>query len=172
MTFEYLFTRMKPTLILFVLLLIGIIAVLATLGAKSRSGTAAGLVAGKLLHCPKRPNCICSEYPEHSDHFVSPIAIDGRKTNVLLEDIRATLTEMQATSITEQPHYIAATFASKTFRFIDDFEIRIDSTPGQLHIRSASRVGYSDRGVNRQRVEQFRRSFDKQRHSQQNSNNY
>lgn len=150
---------MKLTLILFVLLLIGIIAALTTLGVKSRSGAAAGLVAGKLTDCPKQPNCICSEYPEHNDHFVSPIAIDGRKSEPLINDIRTTLVEMQATSIAEQPDYIAATFASKTFKFIDDFEIRIDTTSGQLHIRSASRVGYSDRGVNRQRVEQFRKLF-------------
>jgi uncharacterized protein (DUF1499 family) len=69
------------------------------------------------------------------------------------------LGQIHATIINQQQHYIAATFTSKVFKFVDDFEIRIDAEEHQLHIRSASRIGYSDLGVNRRRVEQFRELF-------------
>jgi uncharacterized protein (DUF1499 family) len=52
----------------------------------------------------------------------------------------------------EQANYLASTFASTLFGFIDDVEIRIDAKQGLVHLRSASRVGYSDLGVNRKRV--------------------
>jgi uncharacterized protein (DUF1499 family) len=44
-------------------------------------------------------------------------------------------------------------------KFVDDLEIRIDSTQKVIHIRSASRVGYSDMGVNRKRTELLKKLF-------------
>ena len=55
--------------------------------------------------------------------------------------------------------YIAATFSSAIFGFVDDLEIRIADDEGIIHVRSASRVGYSDGGVNRTRVETLRTHF-------------
>ena len=54
---------------------------------------------------------------------------------------------------------LVATFTSRLFRFVDDFALRVDGSAGLLHIRSASRVGYGDFGVNRRRVERFRAGF-------------
>ena len=54
-----------------------------------------------------------------------------------------------------QGNYMAATFRSPIFRFVDDFELRIDPASNLLHVRSASRVGTSDMGVNRKRVARF-----------------
>jgi len=62
----------------------------------------------------------------------------------------------------EKDNYIAATFTSSIFGFVDDFEIRIDPNEGVLHFRSASRVGYGDGGVNRKRVELFKRLYRKE----------
>lgn len=53
-------------------------------------------------------------------------------------------------------NYMAATFTSDLFRFVDDVEFRVDQSSGSLHVRSASRVGYSDLDANRKRVEQIR----------------
>ena len=53
----------------------------------------------------------------------------------------------------ESGNYLAAIFTSVIFKFVDDLEIRIDSTPEVIHIRSASRVGYSDMDVNKKRME-------------------
>ena len=59
----------------------------------------------------------------------------------------------------ESCDYLAATFTSAIFKFVDDLEIRIDSTQEVIHIRSASRVGYSDMGVNKKRTELLKKLF-------------
>ena len=69
-----------------------------------------------------------------------------------LEQVKAAITSTGGIITREQPYYISATYTSSIFRFVDDVEIR-DSQDGLIHIRSASRVGYSDRGVNKKRVE-------------------
>ena len=56
----------------------------------------------------------------------------------------------------ESDTYLAATFSSAMFGFVDDLEIRVDSSQKVIHIRSASRVGYSDAGVNKKRAEQLK----------------
>ena len=56
----------------------------------------------------------------------------------------------------QTPDYLHATFESTFFRFVDDFEARLDPETGSIHVRSASRVGQNDRGVNRERVDKLR----------------
>ncbi len=55
--------------------------------------------------------------------------------------------------------YIHAEFASAMFRFVDDVEFYFEDSRNIIHVRSASRVGYSDMGVNRKRIEQVRKLF-------------
>ena len=62
--------------------------------------------------------------------------------------------------ITMGDHYIHAEFTSAFFRFVDDVEFYFDSEAKIIHMRSASRIGYSDFGVNRQRMEKVRSLFD------------
>jgi uncharacterized protein (DUF1499 family) len=61
--------------------------------------------------------------------------------------------------ITETENYIHATFTSRIFRFVDDVEFYFMRDAPVIHVRSASRVGYSDLGVNRKRVEKIRQAF-------------
>ena len=61
--------------------------------------------------------------------------------------------------ITMEDHYIHAEFTSAFFRFVDDVEFYFDSEAKIIHMRSASRIGYSDFGVNRQRMEKVRSLF-------------
>lgn len=68
---------------------------------------------------------------------------------------KTTLLEMNAYIIKAENNYLAATFTSSLFKFVDDFELRLDNDGNKLHIRSASRLGYSDFGVNKRRVEHF-----------------
>ena len=126
------------------------------LGKYSQKGNAPGIVNGSLSKCSTKPNCVCSEYDDEVDHYIQPINIlsseeifDGSKAS-------ATIEEMGGNIITETDRYIAATFISRIFGFTDDFEIRVDQNNKVLHIRSASRVGYSDGGANQKRVELFR----------------
>jgi uncharacterized protein (DUF1499 family) len=62
--------------------------------------------------------------------------------------------------VTAQGNYIHAEVRSPVFRFVDDIEFLIDERRGNIHVRSASRTGYFDFGVNRKRVEEIRRRFD------------
>lgn len=60
----------------------------------------------------------------------------------------------------EQPLYFAATFSSAFFGFVDDVEVRIDPQQALIHLRSASRIGYSDFGANRKRLDQLKKAIE------------
>lgn len=135
------------------------VAFLFLLGKYSQKGAAPGLVDGSLTRCSGKPNCVCSEYEDDVDHYINSI-----KSTHQIDDLSkasATIQEMGGVINHESNHYIAATFASKLFGFVDDLEVRVDTVNGVMHIRSASRVGYGDGGVNRKRVEWFKKVYRK-----------
>jgi uncharacterized protein (DUF1499 family) len=117
-----------------------------------------GTAAGRLLPCPDSPNCVGSQDPE-ADHQIAPLAFTGpgpaalaRLKSVVLAQPRTRITE-------EQAGYMRAEFTSRIFRFVDDVEFLLDEPAKVIHVRSASRVGKSDLGVNRKRVEHLREVF-------------
>jgi len=115
------------------------------------------LVDGKLRACPSSPNCVSSESDSPSSR-VEPLTFQGppeKAWGVLKETIQ----EMGGRIQEEHDGYLWATFTSNLFRFVDDVEFRMVSTDGIIHVRSGSRVGYSDLGVNRRRVEKLRTLF-------------
>lgn len=112
-----------------------------------------GLVKGKLVRCPEKPNCVCSEYPEDKKHFVEPIKISDGIMNDVVDIIESIIRDLGGKIVSKTENYIAGTFKSPFFKFTDDLEIRIDRDERLIHIRSAARVGYSDMGVNKRRVE-------------------
>jgi len=71
-----------------------------------------------------------------------------------LAEAKAAIIKTGGTITSESDDYISATYMSGLFKFVDDVELRPDGDV--VHIRSASRVGYSDRGVNKKRVEAIR----------------
>lgn len=138
------------------------LAVLATgaivLGCRMNRPPTLGLAAGKLLPCPGSPNCVCSQDPD-ADHQIAPLAYTGdgpaalgRLKSVVMAQPRARITE-------EHGGYLRAEFTSLIFRFVDDVEFVLDENAHVIHVRSASRVGHSDLGVNRRRVERLRTAF-------------
>lgn len=62
----------------------------------------------------------------------------------------------QATIATREPNYLHVEFRSSLFGFVDDVEFLADEAANVIHVRSASRIGYSDGGTNRRRVEMLR----------------
>lgn len=130
----------------------GIVALLI-LARVSKSGNAPGLVDGTLSKCPERPNCVCSEQKGDTGHSVAPIIIPPEITGDIMAILGEAVREMGGTIEAENGNYLAATFSSAFFGFVDDLEIRIDATQKMIHLRSASRVGYGDGGVNRKRTE-------------------
>jgi len=129
-------------------LIVLIIVAFFFLGLKSQKGSAPGLINGQLAACGSAPNCVSSDGDVQPEKQVAPLSAS-------LADVRAAITASGGVITSETDSYISATYMSKLFKFVDDVELR-DAGDGTVHIRSASRVGYSDRGVNRKRVEAIR----------------
>jgi uncharacterized protein (DUF1499 family) len=114
-----------------------------------------GVADGRLAPCPGRPNCVSSE-AQDPDQRVAPLPL-GRDPIEGWQRIRAAVANLPRTRIvTESADYLHAESRSALFGFVDDLELRRDPDAGVAHVRSASRLGYSDLGVNRRRVESLR----------------
>ena len=150
---------MKKILLIIALFPVAVLLLFFALSLISRSDSAAGIVNGKLTSCPDKPNCVCSEYPDDAEHAIAPVQIPAGMEEDALPLMKVVLLEMGAEIQSETDIYIAATFTSGFFRFVDDVEIHLDTESGLLHVRSASRAGYSDMGVNQIRVEEIRLLF-------------
>ena len=147
---------MHISLITIIILVVVFTVWFVFLGKISRSGNSPGMIDGKLTQCPPKRNCVCSEYPQDTRHFVKPIPLTENTGIFTLASLKATLQDMGGVIRQEQKNYLAATFSSKIFGFVDDLEIRFNPEEQLIHVRSGSRVGDSDLGVNRKRIELLR----------------
>ncbi|MEM1437132.1 MAG: DUF1499 domain-containing protein [Pseudomonadota bacterium] len=139
---------MKTIVIGLVVLLVLGTAGFFYLGRKSQTGTAPGLSEGQLTPCPASPNCVSSELNTPEDKKVAPLPVGvWERVPGVIADLGGTVTQQDA-------GYVAAEFTSSTFKFVDDVEFRLDEDA--VHVRSASRVGYSDGGANGARVAALR----------------
>jgi uncharacterized protein (DUF1499 family) len=150
---------MKIAIIIIVSLIVVAILALFVLGQMSRSGEANGLFEAKLTKCPDKPNCICTEFVADASHYIEPIDLSQSNAAEVLSRLKNSIREMGGSLQAEADNYLAFTFTSSIFRFVDDLEIRIDKDLKIIHMRSASRVGHSDRGVNKKRIEQLKKLF-------------
>jgi uncharacterized protein (DUF1499 family) len=124
-------------------------------GKQSETGMANGL----LKPCPDTPNCVCSEYQESPRH-IEPISFAGDSQSAF-KRIKTAVLGINGKIEDEHNGYLHAVFTTPVFRFKDDLEIRIDGKNQLVHFRSASRVGHSDLGTNRKRVESLRSAFER-----------
>lgn len=111
-----------------------------------------GLKAGALRPCPGSQNCVSSEPGTPADKLVASFPAPGGRADLtrLAEVVR---TWPRTEIISATPDYVHAESTSLLLRFVDDVEFRFDSSAMVIHVRSASRLGESDLGVNRKRVE-------------------
>ncbi len=132
------------------------LALIFMASCSSSKSTVPRINNGKFLPCPSSPNCVSSQ-AEDAKHKVDPIAFPIRKKTVIQGIIVKALNEIGRVEIlTNTPEHIHAIFKTKIFKFKDDLDLYIDQTENLIHVRSASRTGYSDFNVNRKRVEQLR----------------
>lgn len=117
-----------------------------------------GLVEGRLRNCPDSPNCVCSQ-ETRPDYAIAPFPFTRDVAVAKTRLLEAVATLPRTKVITNDDEYLHITCTSLLMRYVDDLEFQIDPTAGVIHVRSASRVGYSDLGVNRQRVEAVRRAW-------------
>lgn len=136
---------------------IGLVLLLAILSIVSSRKPSEGMVNGRLRPCSARPNCVCSEYKDLQS-YVKPLAFSG-PADSSWERAKRITREMGGKIVREDDCYLWATFSTRLFRFVDDLELRMDEGNEVIHVRSGSRVGYSDMGVNRRRIEDFRVRF-------------
>ena len=134
------------------------VVALALMSLLSRRPATLGAPAGKLAPCPASPNCVCSQADDEG-HRVEPIAFTGDPAEAM-DQLRAVIAGMpRGVVVTATDGYLHAEFTSLVFRFVDDVECVVDADRRVIHVRSASRAGRSDFGVNRARVDAIRRAF-------------
>jgi uncharacterized protein (DUF1499 family) len=139
-------------------LLTGGVGGLALLSLLARRPANLGVRGGRLAPCPDTPNCVCTQAADDA-HRIEPLAHDGTPEEAMTR-LKAALSALPRTRIvTETPDYLHAESTSLLFRFVDDVEFLLDRERKVIHFRSASRVGRSDLGVNRRRMEALRRAF-------------
>jgi uncharacterized protein (DUF1499 family) len=116
-----------------------------------------GINDGKLAICLATPNCVSSQAAANdTEHFIKPIQIGG-DTATRMADLKLAIKSMpRSTIIKETNNYLYVEFTSKLMGFVDDVEFYFDSDGKSIQVRSASRLGESDLGVNRQRIEEIR----------------
>lgn len=131
------------------------------LSIDSRKARETGLLNGKLRPCPGTPNCVVSE-GSGKDSYIEPLTFSG-EPGAAWEHAKEALTGLGGRIEKDTGDYLWATFRSRIWRFVDDTELRLDAAGKVIHVRSASRVGKGDLGVNRKRVERLRNLF-KTRH--------
>jgi uncharacterized protein (DUF1499 family) len=135
---------MKLRLILFFIVVITSMTINANAPAKKN-----------LPPCKDTPNCVSSQATDEG-HFIAPFKISGNP-NLAWQALRKAIIthdRMILTHETETTLHAEAT--SLVLQFVDDIDAILDIEAGLIHIRSASRRGHSDFGVNRKRIETFR----------------
>lgn len=114
---------------------------------------------GKLLSCPPSPNCVVSGEADE-DHYIKPLSYESDRTEAFNNFVKI-LSVVPDTKIVEQKEdYIRTESRSKIMGFVDDAEFYFPSNEKVIYWRSASRLGESDLGVNRRRLEQIRLAFE------------
>lgn len=121
-----------------------------------------GARQGRLAPCPSSPNCVSSQ-AEDASHRVAPLEFEGSAGEAWQAALAATASLDRTRIVTDTGQYLHAESRSRIFGFVDDLELLLDAREKVIHVRSASRTGYSDLGVNRSRVQTLREKFNQAR---------
>jgi uncharacterized protein (DUF1499 family) len=114
-----------------------------------------GVNNGKLRDCPNSPNCVSSQSID-AEHKIAPLSYTGDAAKAL-EDLKSVISSLPRTKIiTAKDNYIYAEFTSALMGYVDDVEFYLNADKKVIEVRSASRLGESDLGVNRDRIETIR----------------
>lgn len=112
---------------------------------------------GNLTPCPASPNCISTAGTDQQHRIEPPEGDAAANFSRLRQQVAA---DKNARIVTENKSYLHAEYRSRLLGFTDDLEVLVDSGQNKLQLRSASRLGYSDFGVNRKRMESLLKSLE------------
>lgn len=113
---------------------------------------------GQFAPCPDSPNCVSTQSPDEN-HDIDPIPYPGTKDNAKKRLLQIIHSMPRTRVIVDNQDYLHVEFTSRIFRFVDDTEFYLAVEDAMIHFRSASRLGYSDLGANRKRMETIRSRF-------------
>lgn len=131
-------------------------AILVLSGCAGSPPNNLGINDGRLAPCPSSPNCV-SSFSDDEGHAVSAWSFQGTQAAAHSKLMQILQSTDNATVIANEANYIRAEFESALMGFVDDVEFMIQDQ--QVQMRSASRLGYSDLGANRKRIEGLQSRF-------------
>lgn len=148
----------KRTLLIILTVVLGSSAVIMI--AAQRRPSNLGVTDGKLTPCPNSPNCVSTQAPtDDSEHYIDAISFTG-SAEAATDRARLALAELPRTIfVTQEGNYLRFESRTESGIFADDVEIYVDGEQNLVQFRSASRIGYSDVGANRKRMEAFRAAW-------------
>lgn len=117
-----------------------------------------GVKDGKLAPCPNSPNCVSSQATD-AEHSIAALTYKSSPEQAIAHLKQVIQAQAGAEIITERPDYLYAEFTSKLMGFVDDVEFYVNKDNGKIDVRSASRLGKSDLGANRKRIETITAGF-------------
>jgi uncharacterized protein (DUF1499 family) len=138
-----------------------LLAGLAALGLLACSGTRPtylGVIDQRLAPCPASPNCIASDAID-PDRDIEPFTLEVGPDEGWAAAVEAVRALPRTEIVRSTNHYLHAECTSAMFRYVDDLELHLRPGDGVIAVRSASRLGHSDFGVNRRRVERLRETL-------------
>lgn len=113
---------------------------------------------GKILPCPSSPNCVSTESTDKK-HRIDPLRFTGPADRAWKTLLTVVKSMQRSRIVTKSDTFMHVEFTSTLFRFVDDVEFSLSDAAGIIAMRSASRRGYYDFGVNRKRMESIRARF-------------
>jgi uncharacterized protein (DUF1499 family) len=135
-----------------------LVAGVILLGCSGMKPDNLGVKDGHLAPCPETMNCVSSVSAD-KDHFVLPLSYSS-SISESMADLKKIILQMRRSKIIiENDHYLSVEFRSAIWRFIDDVEFSFDDVAQIIHVRSASRMGKYDFGINRKRIEMIRTAW-------------
>ncbi|MEM8530999.1 MAG: DUF1499 domain-containing protein [Chloroflexota bacterium] len=146
------------------LIVVGVLAVavvgfiLAVRSYKPPTPENLGATNGQLAPCPDSPNCV-SSYATDPEHAMDPLPLTGSASEAQDQLSQIVMSMPRTEIVVNEPGYIRAEFRSQIMDFMDDVEFYIDEEAQVVHFRAAARLGRSDLGVNRQRMEEIGTAF-------------
>ena len=117
-----------------------------------------GVTNGAFKPCSWKPNCVNSTADAGADaaHYIEPVKFSGAAAGAWARAVNAVKSAKRVTVVEESSTYLHAEYRSQTMGYVDDLELALDAAAKLIQIRSASRLGVRDFGVNRARAEALR----------------
>lgn len=141
---------------IFALIIVLIIGLCIYFVLNNRLPEGLGVTNGLLKPCPTSPNCVSTQVQPETTHYVEPIVYSGERKATQLKIESFMLTDSNVRVVSSVLGYVHFEAKSKLIGYIDDVEFYLPEADSVVHFRSASRVGRSDFGVNKERFNQIK----------------